>query len=89
MLRRTQGSDRGQRAGALSENQVVDVQEEIAQYTTDTLPGSSGSPVLDDRWEVAAIHHAGGHLSKRDGTGARHFINAGILSAAVDRAVLI
>jgi V8-like Glu-specific endopeptidase len=74
---------------ALSENQVVNVQEEIAQYTTDTLPGSSGSPVLDDRWEVVAIHHAGGHLSKRDGTGARHFINEGILSAAVDRAVLI
>jgi endonuclease G len=29
-------------------------------YGTDTEPGSSGSPVLNDDWELVALHHAGG-----------------------------
>ena len=28
------------------------------QYITDTEPGSSGSPVFNDQWEVVAMHHA-------------------------------
>jgi hypothetical protein len=28
-------------------------------YRTDTLPGSSGSPMLDDKWKVIALHHSG------------------------------
>lgn len=28
------------------------------QYLTDTEPGASGSPVLDDQWRVVALHHA-------------------------------
>ncbi len=31
----------------------------FAYYTGDTLPGSSGSPVANDRWEVVALHHSG------------------------------
>lgn len=27
------------------------------RYLTDTLQGSSGSPVLDDSWQVVALHH--------------------------------
>lgn len=26
-------------------------------YTTDTEPGSSGAPVLNDQWQVVAVHH--------------------------------
>ncbi len=28
-------------------------------YTTDTEPGSSGSPVVNDQWQMVALHHAG------------------------------
>jgi len=44
---------------ALRENEVVDVFDDWMHYTTDTGPGSSGSPVLNDQWEVAALHHSG------------------------------
>ncbi len=29
------------------------------QYTTDTLPGSSGAPAFNKDWEVVALHHSG------------------------------
>ena len=46
----------------------------FAHYTGDTLPGSSGSPVFNDRWEVVALHHSGvpevdalGRILNKDG----------------------
>ncbi|MET7619255.1 endonuclease [Streptomyces sp. NPDC005408] len=44
---------------ALRENKVVDLLEMFVHYATDTAPGSSGSPVFNDQWEVVALHHAG------------------------------
>jgi endonuclease G len=43
---------------ALRENQVVGLLENFMHYVTDTKPGSSGSPVFNDQWEVVALHHA-------------------------------
>ena len=65
---------------AASENEVVQVLSDHLQYTTDTLPGSSGSPVFDDRWDVVAIHHAGGDLSRGYADGSTHFVNEGVLT---------
>lgn len=53
---------------ALRENEVVDLLELFVHYETDTSPGSSGSPVLNDQWEVVALHHSG--VPKTDDTGA-------------------
>lgn len=44
---------------ALRENQVVDLLDTFLHYLTDTAPGSSGSPVFNDQWEVVALHHMG------------------------------
>jgi endonuclease G len=44
------------------------------QYSTDTLPGSSGSPAFNKDWEVVALHHSGvpeirnGHIMTIAGT---------------------
>jgi endonuclease G len=43
---------------ALRENKVVDIPEIAVTYSADTEPGSSGSPVFNDQWEVIALHHA-------------------------------
>ncbi|MGW1603824.1 endonuclease [Streptomyces eurythermus] len=43
---------------ALRENQIVDLLDRFVHYVTDTAPGSSGSPVFNDQWEVVALHHS-------------------------------
>jgi len=52
---------------ALRENRLQDVLPDFLHYTTDTAPGSSGSPVFNDQWEVVALHHSG--VPKRDANG--------------------
>jgi endonuclease G, mitochondrial len=44
---------------ALRENKVIDLLERFIHYETDTAPGSSGSPVFNDEWELIALHHSG------------------------------
>lgn len=48
----------GKKQIALRENQIVDFLELFMHYETDTEPGSSGSPVFNDQWEIVALHHA-------------------------------
>lgn len=45
---------------SLYHNIVTHTNERIVQYLTDTLKGSSGSPVFNSEWEVVALHHSGG-----------------------------
>lgn len=42
----------------VSSNNVVQIKNPYLLYTTDTMGGSSGSPVFNDAWQVIAIHHA-------------------------------
>ncbi|MFQ5962383.1 MAG: trypsin-like serine peptidase [Candidatus Methylomirabilales bacterium] len=45
---------------ALQQNRLTNVYPERVRYTTDTEPGSSGSPVFNNEWDLIAIHHAAG-----------------------------
>jgi endonuclease G len=63
---------------ALRKNEVIrlpDAQDRFLHYQADTNPGSSGSPVFNDGWEVVALHHSGkpavdsqGNYLTEDGT---------------------
>ena len=44
---------------AIRDSQVVGPLEHFIRYEADTQPGSSGSPVFNDLWQVAALHHSG------------------------------
>jgi V8-like Glu-specific endopeptidase len=67
---------------AMQSNLVEYGDEEVLQYLTATLPGSSGSPVLTDDWQVYALHHAGGHIQEPS-TGKYYFRNEGIVLSRV------
>lgn len=57
------------------------------RYRTPTEPGSSGSPVFNQNWELIAIHHSGAvDMQKLDGSGA-YEANEGMKIHAVRQAV--
>ncbi|MGJ4947622.1 DNA/RNA non-specific endonuclease [Bradyrhizobium sp. HKCCYLS20291] len=55
------------------DNKLIDLPEngsavdQYAYYEADTEPGSSGSPVFNDQWEVIALHHSGVPRTNRRG----------------------
>lgn len=64
---------------AFRNNRALEPIEDFQHYETDTEQGSSGSPVLNDGWELASLHHAGvpkldaaGNALKVDGTPYRN-----------------
>jgi endonuclease G, mitochondrial len=64
---------------ALRANDLIDIAEDFLHYHTDTAPGSSGSPVFNDQWEVVALHHSG--VPRRDGQGRILARGGGLWSA--------
>ncbi|HSH00188.1 MAG TPA: trypsin-like peptidase domain-containing protein [candidate division Zixibacteria bacterium] len=49
----------GRKRVALHDNHVTYVLDKVIRYRTDTEPGSSGSAVFNNDWELVALHHAG------------------------------
>lgn len=67
---------------ALVDNEIVYSDGNIVQYLTDTLPGSSGSPVFDDEWRLVALHHSGGWIPEPS-SESTHFRNEGIATSSI------
>lgn len=54
-----------------TDDQVDGVENNFLYYETDTVRGSSGSPVLNDQWYVVALHRRGvPAVRQRNGTAA-------------------
>jgi len=52
---------------SLRENRVIGILDDYVHSITDTSPGSSGSPVFNDQWNVVSLHHSG--VPKTDDQG--------------------
>lgn len=70
---------------ALRENRVIDGPDRFVHYSADTEPGSSGSPVFNDQWEVVALHHASVKAPEHTEFGG--ILNEGIRVSAILDAV--
>jgi endonuclease G, mitochondrial len=66
---------------ALRENRIVDWLEFFLHYEADTEPGSSGSPVFNDQWEIVALHHASVVDEQRPEFGG--YLNEGIRASRI------
>jgi hypothetical protein len=53
----------------IKNNKIADCIDDFLHYKADTEPGSSGSPVFNMQWELAALHHSG--VPKRDASIVR------------------
>lgn len=73
----------GPKQVCFTDNKVAAVFDNRVQYSTDTEPGSSGSPVFNQNWQLVALHHAGGGLAGPNGT--KYFTNEGIQIGAILR----
>jgi endonuclease G, mitochondrial len=49
----------GRKQLCVRENQLLKRDNDVLWYSTDTLGGSSGSPVFNNDWLVVALHHSG------------------------------
>jgi len=67
---------------SMQNNFVTYADKKVVQYTTSTLPGSSGSPVFNNHFEVVAIHCKGGVLSE-PGTNKYYLCNSGTSMVAI------
>jgi hypothetical protein len=69
---------------SLQNNFVAYADRQVVQYTTSTMPGSSGSPVFNDDFRVVAIHHSGGMIVE-PATQRRYLRNEGISMVSILR----
>lgn len=72
----------------LRENRLVSRLDYVLHYLADTEPGSSGSPVFNNDWQVIALHHWGGPSPAvldglRPGTTAE--VNEGVRISSIVR----
>jgi V8-like Glu-specific endopeptidase len=71
---------------ALYHNTVTSANDRYVLYLTDTMPGSSGSPVFNTDWEVVALHHWGGTI-KEAYTNINLYRNRGINIERIEKAL--
>ncbi len=57
----------GLKSLSLRNSKIMSVKDHFITYSSDTLPGSSGAPVLNDQWLPVALHHRSvSHPSQRN-----------------------
>ena len=79
----------GEMQFSLQDSILMDVcpKERLMHYRTPTDPGSSGSAVFNQEWEVVALHHAGSQTCPRLAGNGTYEANEGITLQSIRRAI--
>lgn len=83
----------GRKKICVRENQFIKRDDRYLWYTTDTEPGSSGSPVFNNDWYVVALHHAGvpakqdGVIQKNPDGSYKWIANEGVRASRIVKAL--
>jgi hypothetical protein len=72
---------------SLHDSRLLDVDDDwrLMHYRTPTDPGSSGSPVFNEQWEVVGLHHAGTSETPRLHGSGTYEANEAIVLGAIRR----
>jgi len=77
----------GELSFSFQDNTLVDFDDRLLHYRSPTDPGSSGSPIFNEHWELIGLHHAGSkRMPKINGLGT-HPANEGITLPAIRAAI--
>jgi S1-C subfamily serine protease len=75
---------------SLQDNILLDYDQRRLHYRAPTEGGSSGSPVFNEKWELIALHHAGGvQIPKLNGQQGHYAANEGISFHAIAEALVL
>jgi hypothetical protein len=76
---------------SLHDSQLLDFDDthRLMHYRTPTEPGSSGSPVFNESWEVIAVHHGGSERMPRLHGAGTYQANEGIAIKAIRRKLAV
>lgn len=70
---------------SLRNSKVLKVRGSFITYSSDTEPGSSGAPVLNDHWQPVAIHH---QALAKPGTRSHWIANQGVRISSIFEHIL-
>ncbi len=74
----------GEMAVSLYDNALLDYDKLRMHYRAPTQPGSSGSPVFNDAWQLIGLHHAGDpHMKKLNGKSGNYEANEALSIEAI------
>lgn len=64
---------------SLHDNHLLDLDDRVLHYRTPTQPGSSGSPVFDEHWNLIGLHRAGTQqMDRLNGQSGKYQANEGV-----------
>jgi tetratricopeptide (TPR) repeat protein len=73
---------------SIHDNYLLDYDDRLLHYRSPTEPGNSGSPVLNDEWDLIGLHHRGLHnMPKLKGKEGTYPANEGIWIQAIVQAL--
>jgi len=77
----------GELSFSFQDNTLIDLDSRRLHYRSPTEPGSSGSPIFNEQWELIGLHHAGSNqMPKIHGNGT-YPANEGFALPAIKKAI--